>query len=286
MPKLETFAELRDRTADLIQFLEANGVRVNPSSRLAQYLKQLTAATKADGVTVPKGLDLPIWHRSLIEVDDLNLVARSLSLAPEVKGWREALSRALGGGAVRTDEVKHSLARDIQFELIIASMFRRANYTVELAEPDVVLTSETPQIGIAAKRPRSMNKLDEMIKKADKQIAGSGLQGIVALDMSLIVSPNDDHITTDDYQTAFNHVKDIANNFVATKGHHITSLVDTAHTFGVIAHLGIPIFENVTPRLAYGRRWAVSNLCELEDPRAETLRTIADRLRDAEGAED
>jgi hypothetical protein len=286
MAKLETFAELRDRTADLIKFLEANGVRVNPSSRLAQYLKQLTAAMKADRVTVPKALDLAIWHRSLIEVDDLNLVARSLSVEPEVEGWKQAVSRALGGGVVRTDEIKHSPARDFQFELIIASMFRRANYTVELAEPDVVVTSETPHIGIAAKRPRSKNGLDEMIHKADKQIAGSGLQGIVALDLSLIVSPNDDHITTTDFQAAFNRVKDIANSFIQRNGAHILSLVNTKHTFGLIAHVGVPIFETQTPRLAYGRQWAVSNLCELTDPRGDIMRQIADRLRVAEGAED
>jgi len=210
MANVGTFPHLRDRTAALIAFLEANGVRVNPSSRLAQYLKQLNAAVAADGVTVPKGLDLAIWHRCLIEVADLDLVARSLSIAPGVKGWKEALSRALSGGVVRTDEIKHSPARDIQFELIIASMFCRAKYEVDLAEPDVVVTSETPQIGIAAKRPRSFNNLDEMIKKADKQIKGSGLQGIIALDLSIIAAPGDEHITTRDFQATFNHVKDIA----------------------------------------------------------------------------
>ena len=286
MPNLETFPQLRDRTAELIAFLEANGVRVHPASRLAQYLKQLTAACKADGVSVPKDLDLAIWHRSLIEVDDLNLVARSLSAAPEVKGWKEAVSRSLGGGLVRTDEIKHSPARDIQFELIIASMCRRAKYDVELAEPDVVLTSQTPNIGIAAKRPRSFNNLDRMIREADKQIAGSGLQGIVAIDLSLVVSPTDAHITTTDFQAAFDRVKAIANSFIERNGDHVRSLVNTAHTFGVLAHVAVPIFEVETPRLAYARRWALSNLCKLDDPRTETLRVMAERLREAEGAED
>jgi hypothetical protein len=286
MANLETFPHLRDRTAELIAFLETNGVHVNPSSRLAQYLKQLNSAVKADGVTVPKDLDLATWHRSLIEVDDLNLVARSLSVAPEVKGWNEAVSRTLGGGVVRTDEIKHSPARDIQFELIIASMFRRANYTVELDEPDVVLTSESLQIGIAAKRPRSAKKLDDTIKKADKQIKGSGLQGIVALDLSLIVSPSDAHIATTDFQAAFNHVKEIANNFIRRNGHHVASLVDTAHTFGLLAHVAVPIFDKETLRLAYARRWALSNLCDYGDARTQKLQEITDRLRIAEGAED
>jgi hypothetical protein len=36
MPNPETFPQLRDRTADLIAFLEANSIRVHPASRLAQ----------------------------------------------------------------------------------------------------------------------------------------------------------------------------------------------------------------------------------------------------------
>jgi hypothetical protein len=286
MSNFETFPHLRDRAAGLIAFLEANGVRVNPSSRLATYLKQLTAAMKADGVSVPKGLDLAIWHRLLIEVEDLDLIVRSLSAPPEVRGWKELVSRALSGGVVRADEKKHSPARDFQFELIIASMFRRAKYGVELAEPDVVVTSENPQIGIAAKRPRSVSSLDEMIKKGDKQIKGAGLQGVVALDLSVIVSPEDAHITTSDFQAAFNHVKDIANSFIRRNGPHIASLVDRTRTFGVIVHVALPIFERETPRLAYARRWAVSNLCDDADPRTATLKAITERLRIAEGAED
>lgn len=62
--------------------------------------------------------------------------------------------------------------------------------------------------------------------------------------------------------------------------------MNTAHTFGLIAHVAVPIFEAKTPRLAYARRWAVSNLCDLKDPRTEKLQEIAERLRVAEGAED
>ncbi|HWS72797.1 MAG TPA: hypothetical protein VN605_11815 [Thermoanaerobaculia bacterium] len=286
MALVESFASLRDRTAELIEFLVANGIRVHPSSRLPQYLKQLNAAAKVDGVTVPKELDLAIWHRCLIEVDDLNLVARSLSAAPEVAGWKDAVSCALRGGVVRTDEIKHSPARDIQFELIIASMFRRAAYQVELAEPDVVLTSETPPIGVAAKRPRSLNNLDNIIGDADKQIARSGLHGILALDLSLVVAPTDAHISTTDFHEAFKRVKEIANGFILRNGDHVRSLVDASHTFGLIAHVAVPIFDAVTPRLAYGRRWAISNLCALDDARTATLRAMAERLGEAEGVED
>jgi hypothetical protein len=286
MPNLENFQSLRDRAEALIKFLESKGIRVNPSSRLAQYVRQLGAAMKSDGVTVPKGLDLAIWHRCLIEVDDLDLVARSLSAPPEVKGWKETLKKALGGGVVRTDEIKHSPARDVQFELIIASMLRRAKYEVELEEPDVVVTSETPNIGVAAKRPRSFNNLDEMIGKADDQIKGTGLQGIVALDLSIIAAPKDEHITTRDFRAAFDHVKNVANSFIQKSGDRVISLVDTSRTFGLIAHVAVPIFDVETPRLAYARRWAVSNLCKLDDARTAILREMTERLRVAEDAED
>ena len=34
----------------------------------------------------------------------------------------------------------------------------------------------------------------------------------------------------------------------------------------MIAHVAVPVFDVEAPRLAYARRWAVSNLCKLKDP--------------------
>ncbi len=278
------FHDLRRKLADTLATLEANGIRVNPSSRFREYLRQLDAAVKADGVTVPKSLDLAVWHRSLIEIDDLALVVETLSANPPVSGWKEAVERSLSGGLRRTDEVKHSPARDIQFELVIASILRKARYDVELAEPDVMVTSETPSFGFAAKRPRTTAKMDKNIRDGDKQIIRTPFDGILALDLTVLVSPTDAHLTTTDFAAAFEFVKQVANNFIHRNGGRVRSLVTTARTFGLIVHVAAPVYDAATPRLAYARRWSISNLCDLNDPRTDILRKLTERLAVVESA--
>jgi hypothetical protein len=275
---LETFPQLRDRTVTLIGFLESVGVRVPRSSRLREYLRQLEAACRANGVTVPAHLDLSKWHRSLTEIDDLDFVARELSQPPKVRGWDRAMRLCLAGGVRRADEVKHSGARDIQFELVTAAMLRRAGFAVELAEPDVLIHYKDGRFGIAAKRPRSIKKLRANICDADKQIGRSGMQGIIAVDLSCVFNRNDAHLVTGSFGAANAYVKQIANEFVRRNAHRVVALVDTMHTFGFLAHFAAPIFDTATPRLAHARRWTFSNLCSFEDPRTKLLMEIADQL--------
>jgi hypothetical protein len=275
---MQSWLELRSRTAKMIDILRQEGIRVHPASRLAQYLRQLDAAACTDGLLVPKGLKLEAWHRALFELDDLHMIVDELRRAPEVSGWQHLIKQALDGGILPSDEVKHARARDIQFELSMAAMLRRAGYEVLLAEPDVLVRVQKRKYGLAAKRPRSIMNLDKAIRDADKQIARSGRDGFIALDLSFMLNTRDHHIQTNVPDLAMAHVTKTADSFIHNNAPRLRSLVDPNRTFGILVHFGMLVFHSGLTRLGYARRYSISNFCDLKDRRAKFLKSAAHRM--------
>jgi len=279
---VKPYSDLRDRTICHLRTLKDAGIQVSPVCRFWKYVRQLEAASRADGISVPDGLDLPTWHRSLNELEDLDLITSNLTREPAVAGWERAVDQMLSGGTRRTDEVKHSRARDIQFELVLAAMWRQAGYGVELLEPDVVVTSTNPQFGIAAKRPRTVSNLTANIRKANSQIARSGRPGIIAIDLTCLLNPTDVHISTADFRAASAFVIQKTDSFIDANASRIVSLVDPQKTFGVAVHFAMPILLRTRPALGWSRRLSISNLCNSTDPRASLLAETAERMATVE----
>jgi len=75
------------------------------------------------------------------------------------------LRRSLGGAPLPAEE-SDSRARDAQFELYVAAVCRQAGVSVELAEPDAIVTTAGVRFGVAAKRVRSPNKVVVRVKEA------------------------------------------------------------------------------------------------------------------------
>lgn len=278
----ESFEEVSTRLAETIRSLESAGIRVSPGSRYREYLKQFAAMATTDRSNPVVKVDLGVWHRSLAEVSDLVLICGTLLDVPLIPGVATSLEHMLSGPVRRGLEKKHSRARDVQFELVIASLLKRVGYSIELAEPDIVITSGRTRFGVAAKRPRSNKKVESIVRDADRQIARSGLQGVIALDLSCTANPGDNHFNTADFATAFERVKRLADAFIHENGQRLRSRVNPFRSFGLVVHVGVPVFDLMALRLAHVRRWAITNFCDLSDPRAEMLHTLTADIAAAE----
>jgi hypothetical protein len=275
-----SYPALVERTRQDIAALSVAGVRLSPSSRFQQYLLQLEAAVRADGLTVPAGADLKVWVRSLSELDDLHLVISQLRRGPEVRGWQQRVRDVVSGPIVRGDEVKHSRARDIQFELVTAAMFRQARYGVVLDEPDVIIDSTIPSFGIAAKRPRSFDAVQRNVESAARQIRRSGRLGIVALDITDAIAPEDPCIRTARYDDAFAWVIRSADTFLNEHERYLRRFRKSDLTIGLAVHFALPVFVDSPgrPRFGYARRFVMCNWVSLKDPRTNLLSNAAQDL--------
>src|SRR5689334_10391943 len=249
-----TFPQLRDRAIALLDRLGQLGVVVPPGSRLLRYLSELQTAAIEQYSDPPEAVRR-VWHRLLAEVDDFETIVTSLGHRPEVEGWREKLQVALGGGVVRTDEVRHSPARDIQFELLVAAVFRRAGYAVQLAEPDILISTTIGPFGIAAKRLYSLTKVEANIRKAAKQIAGANCPGIIATDVSILINPKDVELNVRIFDAANRYVLHRATNATKHVAANVGLRVGTEAIAGVLGYAAIPTWEPTERRMSYIKRW-------------------------------
>lgn len=76
-----------------------------------------------------------------------------------------------------------SQGRNFLFEHYIGARFSAAGCEVRQAEPDFICKRDEQRFGVAAKKLKIGN-LEPRISKAKKQIMGSGLPGIIVLDLS------------------------------------------------------------------------------------------------------
>jgi hypothetical protein len=273
------YAESYERAVAIVDLMRAAGVRVPPSGRLKRYLKLLeTMCAVTPDTRLPKSFNLQELHRAMLELDELGFITRQLSKAPEVAGWVQLMNAAMAGRMRPSDERNHNRARDIQFELHTAAMFRLGGYQVTLEEPDVVVGTSWGQIGLAAKRPRSPANLDNLFKDADEQIERSGRQGIVVIDISFVNNPDDMHVQTDDALHGLAVARAMTDTFVNRNAPHIRSLLKESHTIGFAVHAAVLVEDVVMPRLASGRGLVFSNKCSLDDPRLAILKEFSARV--------
>ncbi len=277
-----TLPELCDSATTLIDELRRSGVPIHPSSRLAAYQRELIKAVPS--TLGPTGDQMRRWHRTLIEVNDLFTIVQQLSKPPAISGWEQRTREALSGSFLRSEDSKNTRARNTQFELVLAASFRSAGYEPKLEEPDVVVTMSVGRVGVAAKRPSSATNLGHTIRDAGRQIGALKLPGLIAVDATVLINPEDSEITTSDFEKeearVASHAIDVAKRFAAIAG----DKVGTEYVFGVMVRACVPIWEPHIPRMSFVERWPVVSLVGENDIRYQCCRDLAVNLRGAGAA--
>jgi hypothetical protein len=175
------------------------------SSVVVAGLEEVLAAFAARGIEIPNSGRLPTYNRMLkrlrqkpIPLEDPKDVTDYLTAVvegqyvldayaglvypPEVQGWPDRLMQALEGRPELTADDK---SRDTMMELVVAAAAHRGGLEVHLDEPDVRIVHEGRSYGVAAKRIRSLKKLGERVRKGANQVQRAGLNGFVAVDLTV-----------------------------------------------------------------------------------------------------
>ncbi len=278
-PMVTTFPDLLERVNLLIRELGEADLSINPTSRFGAYQLELAKAVRSR--SAPNANQLKRWHRLLIEVNDLSMIQHELSRPPAVFGWERRTREVLSGSFFRSSDGKNTHARNTQFELVVAAALRSAGYELELEEPDIVVEMAVGQVGIAAKRPASQRNLTKTIRDAGRQIAAQNKPGIIALDATVLVAPDDGEITTDDFAASESrvavHAIAVAKHLAAIAGLR----VGTEHVFGLLARVCVPTWEPHLLRLSYVERWPIVCLVNESDTRFRSCFDLATSLQNA-----
>lgn len=271
---------LRDIHEVYAQFAQL-GLATVSSSRINTYrgaFESLKRAKEQGRLNLP--LAVQVLH-TLVEFAQLKTIVKAAVASLDRAAWDKQLRRLISGAGSPTPKSKHSPAHDFQFESYVAAVVELSGFSIRFAEPDVVVQNGANSFGIAAKRPSSKRKIEKHCRKAANQISRSGLPGIVALDVSSALYP-DQCVNTNDLAGALTFVQVAANDFVSKNYHMLRDACIDDGVLGILVCLQLPMLNfghPVAPQLGTTVRWLLVPCC---DPGDERLRWI---LRFAEQCE-
>lgn len=135
----------------------------------------------------------PKWIARFKEFFDAQIVVKrlieavlALKAQPPTR-LKSRLKQVMGGSL--TQDFKPDQAKDFFFELELAALWLQSGFSVELTEPDIVLSGNglSAPLAIACKYPSSKKQLHEHISKGYSQIGKQGMTGLVAIGLDQIV---------------------------------------------------------------------------------------------------
>jgi hypothetical protein len=125
------------------------------------------------------------WHAALTSVVKVSRIVRVLRGTPNLK---PSLEVVVQGNTVQDFSQSH--AKDILYELDLASQLKESLFDVQLREPpDLLIRGNclSGPLAIACKYPSSRNQLHTRFTEGRHQIARQGFDGLVVIGMDLII---------------------------------------------------------------------------------------------------
>ena len=211
------------------------GIEPHPQSRLMQMHRVLTKATE---IIQPDDPDFDTALEAERDMQLLGFVFDQPKVRDDHSDFQFLVKRMLNDSVLPQDNRTRSEGRDTQFELFVAAICQAAGFSpVNYQEPDVTCTVQGVQIGVAAKRVKSEAQVKKRIPKAAKQIQTSGLLGVIALDTSVALNPNNERITKPIPDEQFVHLyREAITRFLRRYDERIRVWVRNRGVLGIIVH--------------------------------------------------
>ncbi len=259
----------RSETAEfVIASLNALGIEPHPQSRLMRMRRVLLDAT---GFIPPDDPDFETALEADRDMQLLEYVFEQDHAKSRHAGFKRLLRKLTDDTVLPQDNREQSKGRDTQFELFIAAICQAAGFIpVEYPDPpDVTCCVEGITIGVEAKRIKSEAQVKKRVPKAAKQIHESRLSGIIALDTSVALNPNNDRVTRPIPDEEFVPLYHAAINlFLRRYDARIRKWVSGKNVIGIIVHDHQVRFET-------DESWSLSSMtvqfCTAEDEAGKQL---------------
>ena len=237
----------------VISSIEALGIKMNPTSRLAQMKKVLSRP--GDNIISQNKTYFETALEASREFTLLAFIFDNLNAHPEDSELKRKVKVAMKDSLLPQSDKSLSRGRDAQFELFVYAICLSANLTpVAFEEPDVTCVIESIKCGIAAKRIKSENMLEDRIKDASKQIERAGLPGIIALDTCIALNPQNERFWKPMSNMTFGRLYSARmQRFVQKHDDRFQELVRGKGVRGIIIH-------DHLPRLIADNEWAIESM--------------------------
>lgn len=195
-----TFDQLELDLQNAIEFLKKFEMEIN-TTRIHKYKKDLEEFINVYRSEDFDKLKDPKFQQrmadSLIESSEWIRIAKGLRDIDD-SSLKSKLKRFIKGPQITVNEnMKSNLARNIGFELLLASHFHVAGYEIDLSgDCDIIVKDNSKWIFIECKRPSSKNKLKKRVKEAYNQLSerfkvtNENPYGIIAISIGKTLNPD------------------------------------------------------------------------------------------------
>jgi hypothetical protein len=171
---------MADMANEVRQKLVALGVSVEGYGRVAQMVESLQ-----NGYVAPHDEHFPMALEAWRDIQILAFVLDYLPGQVQQFMLQDKLRLCMKDTVLPQDSLDRSPGRDTQAELHFAAVCARGGMQPCLQEPDIVCQVSGKSYGIAVKRLKNADKIEQRFRNAADQIERAQLPGFVALDLTV-----------------------------------------------------------------------------------------------------
>jgi hypothetical protein len=235
----------------ILDRVEAAGVRIDPTSRLRQYVRHI----REDGASLPAGDRVELLSQVRSDADEIVAAAEHVSAPPAMPGWEKWFKR-IRDGSLFPDR-REDKAREAQVELLVRGLMRSTGASVSTEEADAQAAFQGHTVSFEVKRPNSSSNLPKTVKKARNQLARVAGPGVVFLDWAQLTPEHGRHSVVSSHKEAFETLGPALLDTLVTLSEDLPLWLqsNTGRPTNVIASLGLARARYVIPApdgYAYG----------------------------------
>ena len=212
---------------------------------------------------------------SLQDISELKQIINSIPKWGK-KAVTEKLKRFLKGSILPSEEsLENSFARNIGFELWLASLFSQKGYVsiISTYNPDLTVTVKNRKYFLECKRVYSENGVEGAIEDAFKQLIkqteNSDNTGVIAISISKIIPQNDLMLISRDESKASEDIYKLEEKFIL-KNQHLWKIKKQSNVIGVIVHFSC-IGSSIKDSIPYHANFITINNIYDNDHRFEVM---------------
>lgn len=176
-------------------------------------------------------------------------------------------------------EDANSLARNLQYQLYLASRFSNSGMNINCVEPDFIFNYDSEIYSVAVKRITSRNKVKERIKEAEQQILKYDYDGFIAISIDRLLEYSNPFIITNNPDVLPSATYELLTGIVKETFDKDCFEGRSKKVKGLIITLGVPSFTPNDLSIGYGFNLQLFPLTEPNDEREfERIGKISERL--------
>lgn len=179
----QSFEDFLSEAKETISQLSDDGFRISPSCRFSIFPEKLRRFIDSNYGDSDKNYNIALLAEGVRDFAELRTIVKSYKIC---NGNRNEIQKILGGASFPSED-SLTRARDLQFQLYLASIMDLSGFPVQIDEPDFRFEYQGCTYSVAAKRINSPQKIHAKLSEGKKQIRKSAFHGFIAFSLDRIV---------------------------------------------------------------------------------------------------